>query len=255
MTALRAAVEVELRKAVASRVLRATTLLVVLGIAVIAGAMVTAADAGNEQVVAKLGPLAGLTGWRLLTGVTAQITAAAALLAFGVGLSWTFGREFADRTITGLFALPVPRGTIALAKLVVHLAWVVLVAIALTAVVLVAGLALRLGPLDADVASQLGRQLGLVVLTGLVAVPAGWAATLGRGLLTGIGTTLAILVVAQVTAITSLEAAAWLPFAAPALWALDPDSVHGGQLALVLVVPAVSTLLTVQAWQRLQLDH
>ncbi|GHG54614.1 hypothetical protein GCM10011331_20540 [Flavimobilis marinus] len=255
MTGLQTSVHVELTKAWRSRVLRTTTLLVVVGIAAIGGAMVAAADGGNAQIVAKLGPLADRTGWALLTGVTAQITAAGALLAFGVGLSWTYGREFADHTVTGLFALPVPRSTIAVAKLVVHLVWVLVVALALTALVLVAGLALRLGPLDADVVAQLARQLALGTLTGLVAVPAAWAATLGRGLLAGIGATLAILVVAQVTAIASLEVAAWLPVAAPALWALDPGAVHAGQLATVLVVPLGFGALTVLAWRRLQLDR
>src|SRR5699024_1768559 len=194
------------------------------------GILVAAARAGNEQILAQLGPLADTTGWSLLTGVTAQITAVGALLAFGVGLSWIFGREFTDHAITGLFALPVTRPTIALAKLLVHLLWTVAVALALTVLVLAAGLLLGLGPIDAEVQRQLLRQGVLTLLTGLIVTPAGWAATLGRGPLPGIATALILLIAAQVTAIAVPDAAVWLPVSAPALWALQPDMVEAGQL-------------------------
>lgn len=255
MSSFRAAVWVELRKACASRVLLTTTFLVVAGIALLAGVLVAAARAGNAQILAQLGPLADAGGWTLLTGVTAQITAAGALLAFGVALSWTFGREFTDHAITGLFALPVTRSIIALAKLLIHLLLTVAVALALTVLVLAAGLLLDLGPIDADVQRQLARQAMLTLLTGLIATPAGWAATLGRGPLLGIATTLVILVAAQVVAIAVPGAAAWLPMSSPALWALQPGSVHAGQLTLVAVLPIAFAVLTAVTWRRLQLDR
>lgn len=255
MSGLGAALHVEVRKAMASNVLRTTTVLIVLGVAVLAGALVAGVRAGNEQVVAQLGHLSGLSGWHLLSGVTAQITAAGGLLAFGIALSWTFGREFGDGTVTGLFAVPVSRPVVAVAKLLVHLGWVVLVALALTGLVLAAGLALDLGPVDSAVLGRLARQLALTVLTGLIAVPAGWAATLGRGLLPGVATTVGVLVVAQVSVIAAPAAAAWLPFSTPALWALQPHLVDGAQLAVVVAVPAVFGALTAVAWSRLQLDR
>lgn len=255
MNPFRTAIQVELRKAVASRVLGTTTILLVVGIGVLAGSLVAAARAGNAQILAQLGPIAGETGWTLLTGVTAQITAAGSLLAFGVALSWSFGREFSDGTITGLFALPVTRPIIALAKLSIHLLWTAGVAITLTAIVLAAGLLLQLGPVDDVVFQQLTRQAVLTLLAGMLAFPAGWAATLGRGPLPGIAATLAIVVVAQVVAIASPGTAGWLPLAAPGLWALQPDAVHAGQLALVAVVPAVFAALTALTWRRLRLDR
>lgn len=249
------ALNVELRKALASTVLRTTTILLAAGIAALAGTLVAAARSGNEQILAQLGPLADQTGWSLLTGVTAQITAAGALLAFGVALSWTFGREFTDGTVTGLYALPVTRPTIALAKLAIHLAWTGLVAAALSALILAAGLLLNLGPIDGDVLHQLTRQAVLTLLTGLLAFPAAWAATLGRGPLPGIATTLAILIAAQVTAIATPDTAAWLPLSAPALWALQPTAVHTGQLATVAIIPTSFAALTAITWRRLQLDR
>lgn len=255
MNSATTALHVETRKALASRVLLTTTILLVAGIAVLAGALVAAARAENEQILAQLGPLADQTGWNLLTGITAQITAAGALLAFGVALSWNFGREFTDGTITGLFALPVTRLQIALAKLAIHLLWTAAVALTLTALIFAAGLILNLGPIDPDVFDQLARQAVLTILTGTLAIPAAWAATLGRGLLPGIATTLVILIAAQVTAIANPDTAAWIPFSIPALWALQPEAVHTGQLTTAAIMPITFTALTGITWHRLQLDR
>jgi ABC-2 type transport system permease protein len=255
MNALTTAVAVELQKALASRVLRSTAVLMVAGVALLCGALVGAAGAGNGQVLDQLGPLGHQTGWPLLGGIAAQITAAGGLLAFGVALSWSVGREFTDGTIVGLFALPVPRSHVAVAKLVVHVLWCAAVAVALTVALTALGLALGLGPLDGAVLGQLGRQLGLGLLTGLVATPAAWAATLGRGLLPGVATTVGLIVAAQVAVVAAPGRAGWFPLAAPALWGLRLGEVGPPQLALVALVPLAAGALTALAWQRLQLDR
>jgi ABC-2 type transport system permease protein len=244
---------VETRKTRASRVVIATTVLLVAGIAVLAGALTWAATNGNEQVVAQLGPVGARTGWDLLLGVVAQITAAGALLGFGVALSWLFGREFAEGTITGLFALPVSRQAVASAKLAVYLAWAILVATVLTVLLAGVGLALALGPVDTGVLTGLARQHLLTVLAAVLAVPSAWAATLGRGLLPGIATAIGLIVVAQVMVVAGTGA--WFPLAAPALWALDPAAVTATQLALVAVVPALFVPATLRTWRTLQLDR
>ena len=198
MTGLGAALAAEARKTAASRVVSSATVFLVAGVAVLAGTLTWAADAGNAQVVAQLGPLAATEGWDRYLGVAAQITAAGTLLGFGVVLSWMVGREFADGTIAGLFALPVSRPAVALAKLAVHLLWAVFVAAVLAAVLLVVGAILRLGPVDG---AGLVRQFVLTVLTAGLSVPAAWAATLGRGLLPGIALTIGTVAVTQVAVV------------------------------------------------------
>lgn len=255
MKPMRTAIYVELRKALAARMLRTTTLLIVAGIVILAGSLAAAATNGNEQILTQLGPLADETGWKLLTGIAAQITAAGGMLAFGVALSWIFGREFTDGTISGLFAMPISRPMIALAKLFSYILWTVAVAFALAFLTLIAGLIFEFGSIDGDVLSALVRQTVLTILVGMLATPAGWAATLGRGPLPGIAVTIMLLVAAQITAIAVPDAAAWIPFSAPVLWALQPDAVHIGQLALVALIPVFFSVLTGIAWRRLQLDQ
>ncbi len=250
---MRTAIVVEFRKAAASRTLWVTSVLLAFGIPTLAGALSAAARAGNEQILAQLGPLGGASSLELLTGITTQVSAAGALLAFGVGLSWLFGREFADNTVTGLFAQPITRRSIALAKLCVFLLWAGATACALIAATSAAGLALGFPLGDGAGAGQV-RLFALLVSTAALATPAAWAATLGRGLLPGIAVTILILITAQIAAIAAPHAAPWVPIAAPALWALVPGSVHPGQLALVLIVPIIFSAATALAWHRLQLD-
>jgi ABC-2 type transport system permease protein len=248
-----AAVAVEGRKALAARVPVATAVLLVAGVSLIAVGMSLAARGGNQQVVAKLGPAASVGGWDGLVGISLQVTAAGGVLACGVMLTWIIGREFADGTVSGLFALPVRRPTIALAKLVVYLLWSAAVGVALAAMLALVGLALGLGWPDVAAGRLLLRVFGLTVLSALIAAPAGWMATLGRGLLPGIAATVGTIVVAQVMVVAGTGA--WFPFTAPALWALQPAAVSPPQLALVLVVPLVFATLTIHAWHRFQLDR
>ncbi len=243
---------VETRKARSSRVLWSTGLLLVLGLCGLTATMVLAARSGNAQLLAKLGPQAASGDWPALLSAAAQITSAGGLLAFGVGASWLYGREFADGTVSGLFGLPVSRGRLAAAKLVVFAGWSLLISVLMTVVLLGTGLVLGLGVPDGAAVAGLGRQFALGVLTAAIAVPAGWAASLGRGLLPGIAATVGILVLAQVAVLADF--ASWVPFVAPAMWALQPAT----SPVILLVVPSVPILFgvaTVSLWRRLQLDR
>ncbi|MEV0284819.1 ABC transporter permease [Kribbella sp. NPDC050820] len=244
----------ELTKFVRATVVRASTIIMVLGITLICSSMLLAVRTDDPQLAAKLGPLIHPGGWGGYLTIAAQVTAAASLLGYGVVLSWLFSREFAEGTITGLFAIPVSRPTIATAKLVVYLAWACVTAAALLIALIPAGLAAGLGPVPADVVPAMARQFVLTVLTAAIATPAAWAATAGRSVLAGIATTIGILVLSQITVVAGTGG--WFPFGAPALWAISNGAnVTILQLALVVPVLITATGLTLRSWQRLQLDR
>jgi ABC-2 type transport system permease protein len=247
------ALATESRKAVASVVVRSATVLLVVGISALSVAMSLAVDSGNEQLRAKLGPIADEDGWSRLTGLESMISAPAGLLGFGVVLSWMVGREFAEGTVSGLFALPVSRRDLAAAKLIVFWIWTVAVAMILAISCTLLGLVLGYGVPAGEDASRLLRLLAVVVLTGLLALPAGWAATLGRGLLPGVATTIVLITLGQILVVANTGA--WFPVAAPALWAVSPAEVTRLQLALVPFTSVLVAGLTTRTWHRLQLDH
>ncbi|MGI8721294.1 MAG: hypothetical protein ACR2JG_03610 [Geodermatophilaceae bacterium] len=120
---LGAAMSTEARKIGTARVGVATMIMLDVGIPVVCGAAVLGARSDDAALAAKLGPLVADGGWAGYLSASAQVTAVAGLLGFGVVLAWQFGREFSDGTITGLFAIPVRRATIGAAKLLVYLGW------------------------------------------------------------------------------------------------------------------------------------
>ncbi|MGV8895070.1 MAG: ABC transporter permease [Rhodoglobus sp.] len=249
---MRAALATEAAKFTRARVPVVTSVMLTIGIAVLCSAMLGALGSGDPQLTAKLGALADPGGWVGFTATASQISAIAGLLGFGVVLSWMFGREFADGTVSGLFALPVGRGTIAAAKLLVYLAWAAGVSLLLVAVLIPLGLALGLGEVPSDAVQPLGRLAVVTFLTALLAIPAAWAATLGRGLLAGIGTIIGIVIAAQVAVLGGIGA--WFPFSSPGMWATGaPVSIT--QLALVAPLAVAASVLVVIAWRRLQLDR
>lgn len=240
-------------KLTGSTVGRVGSVAVVVGIAVLSGAMLLAAASGDPQLLAKLGP-AATRDWTGFLLTAAQITAAGGLLGFGVVLSWMFGREFGDGVIGGLFALPVRRSTIALAKLLVYALWAVAMSVGLAVVLLVVGQIAGLGGLTADTWVALARQVGLGVMTAAIAAPVAWAATLGRSVLAGVSVAIGLVVIAQVSVLAG--AGGWMPLASPALWAISSgQDVTLLQLGLVLPYVGVFTLVTAGAWRVMQIDR
>lgn len=250
---MNAALRVEALKLVRSPVGVIATAALVGGTLLLVAGMLTAVASGDPELTAKIGSSATFD-WAGLLGIAAQITGAGGVLACGVVLAWLFAREFTDGTITGLFALPVGRGQIAAAKLTVYLVWATVVSVAVAAALLLLGLVFGFGLPDLSTWAGIVRQVALGVLTAVIAVPVAWVATASRSLLAGVGSAVAIVVVAQVGVVMGADG--WMPLAAPALWAIS------GGLAVTPIQLMAAVLLafaigagTVVNWRRLQLDR
>lgn len=253
MSPLRAAIVAEVVKVMHGRAVLATSALLVVGVLALAASFALAARSGNAAVLARLGDLADGTPWEIYLGGATQITGAAGVLAAGVVLSWIVGREFADGTVTGLFGLPVSRGQIAVAKSLVYLGWAATISVVLLPILLGGGLLLGLGAIGPTEVASAGRVAVLGFCSALVATPAAFFATLGRGYLTGIAATVVVVASAQIAVLAG--AGFWFPVATAALWAIAPAVVPAGALALVATLPAVFLGGTVVAWSRMQLDR
>ncbi|HTL40761.1 MAG TPA: ABC transporter permease [Pseudolysinimonas sp.] len=242
-------VRIELHKLAASLVGRVATAAVIGGVTVLSVAMLFAVRSGRPEITAKLGALTD--DWAGFLSAAIQVTGAGGLLGSAVVLGWMLGREFTDREIAGLFALPVGRAQIAGAKLLAYLVWSIGVAVLLPLAVLVAGAAAGLGAPDVAGLARLGA---LSLGGALLATPVALAATLGRSVLAGVGVAVGLLVIAQVSVIAG--AGGWMPLAAPALWAVSAGQlVSPGQLLLVPVFSGVFVVLTLVGWRRLEVGR
>lgn len=251
---MRVAIWAEAIKLAGSTVGRVGSIAIVVGIAVISGSLLlAAATTTDSQLLAKLGPVAD-GDWRGFLLGAVQITGAGGLGGFAVILAWIFGREFGDGTITGLFALPVRRSTIALAKLVIYAAWVSAMSVTLALALLGVGWLAGLGAPDAETWWMLSRQAALGIMSMALTIPVAWAASLSRSVLGGVSVAIGLVVVAQVSVLAGLGG--WMPLAAPALWALSEGTgVSIVQLSLVVPFGALAIMATVVTWRRLQLDR
>ena len=253
---MNAAWEVELLKLRRSTAARAAALVVAVGVpGLSAGFTAVGLAGGDSQMAVKVRPMLVGEGWAAYLGMVGQVMSIAMLLAAGVLVSWSFGREHADGTFGSLFAIRTPRHHIAGAKLAVLLLWGSVVGAAAVVVAGGLGAAIGLGPPGVDAARGAARILAVAVAALLLSLPLAWVASALRGPLPGITALLGVVVVTQV--VTVAGAGAWFPYAAPGLWAglggaAAAASVTPLQLALVVPVGVLGGLLTLRWWRRAQ---
>jgi ABC-2 type transport system permease protein len=188
-----------------------------------------------------------------LLNLLGQILAIGGVFIFGILTVWIFGREFADRTVKDILALPTSRTAIVAAKFVVTAGWSALLTLYMFIIGLAIGAVLRLPGWSWDV---IGTGLVRLVATaamvvGLVAILA-LATSAGRGYLTGIGAMILVVFTAQVVA--ALGYGQYYPWSVPALYIgiAGPQAgpVGATGVAGVVAVSIASVAVTLSWWRR-----
>ena len=251
---MRAALAVEalkLWKATAARV--AAAAVVVITPAMSAGFVAYARTDPDGPMGAKILPMLQGTGWAAVLGFVGMILSIAGLLAVGVVIAWSFGREFTDGTFGSLFAIPTSRRQIALAKTTVLVAWGAAIAVATVGLTLVLGVLTGLGRPDAAAWSGAGKVLVIALLTVLLAVPIGLFASLARSYLAGIAALIGTIFVTEIVTLTGVGA--WFPYAAPGMWSgMGGEelaaTVTAVQLALPVPVGLIGAAAVIWWWGR-----
>jgi len=93
----------------------------------------------------------GSVNWQIYFGLLNQIIAAIGLIGFAFVASWVFGREYSDRTVKDLLALPTPRSSLVLSKFIVITIWCVLLSFILFIFGLIVGGMLQLSGWSSEV--------------------------------------------------------------------------------------------------------
>src|SRR5690606_6466930 len=129
-----------------------------------------------------------------------------------------FGRELESGTAGALFGLAVPRGTVALAKCLVALAWIVSCVVLAVAVTVAASAVVA--TVSGEPLPAMAGALGAVAagtLGGGLALPFAWVATVTRSQLGTVGALAGMVALTQIVVL--LGGGSWFPYAAPSLWA------------------------------------
>jgi ABC-2 type transport system permease protein len=253
---MRDALSVEFLKLRRSAVALISGLLIVFLVPVICFGLVSVVEGSGTGLLAeKVRALVTGSGWRAFGGLLDQFAASALFVGVSVVVIWCFGREFSDRTVGSLFALPVSRNVIAWAKLIVVVGWSILVSTLMILFAAGLGAVGGIGPVNSTARGELSTVLVVAVLTSLLASTLALPASIGRGYLPAIGAMVLILMTAQLAVL--FEAGGWYPYAAPGLWAVTGNQgdlvVTATQLATAPVVAALVGVLTARWWQRFEL--
>jgi ABC-2 type transport system permease protein len=183
---LRVAVGTELLKARRSRVPWGVAAGFSLAPLVMGLFMIILKDPERARALGLLGAKAQLTAgtadWPTFLNLLGQAVAVGGAILFAFLTAWVFGREFADRTIRGILAIPTPRRTIIAAKSIVIAAW----ALAISTWVLALGLVIgALVGLPGWAAGDAGGSIAAIALAAVLTIGLQtWAACfagVGRG--------------------------------------------------------------------------
>jgi ABC-2 type transport system permease protein len=159
---------------------------------------------------------AGAADWPTYFALLTQAVAVGGLILFGLVAIWVFGREYADRTVTDLLALPTPRTAVVGAKFVITAVWAGVLTLIVYALGLAVGGAVGLpGWSPGLAAGAAGRIAAAAGLTVALVTPFAWAASAGRGYLPPVGVMFLALFLSQV--IAALGWGAYFPWSVPAL--------------------------------------
>ena len=194
--------------------------------------------------------VAGSADWPTYLALLAQATAVGGFILFSLIGSWVFGREYADRTIKDLLALPVSRSAFVSAKFLVVAVW----SFALSGMIYLIGLAVgnlvALPAAEPQVMLEGGLTLaGTASLTLAVVTPVIFFANSGRGYLAPIGVALLATVSAQLIAWTGWGE--YFPWSIPALYSgivKNQPVVLGGTSFILVGLTSLAGLAATFLW-------
>lgn len=199
-------------------------------------------------ISAKAELMAGVADWPTYLDLLAQSIAVGGLILFSLIGSWVFGREFVDRTIKDLLALPTGRSAIVSAKFVVIVLWSVLLAAIVYFVGLGVGLAVDLPSVASEIIRQGSVRIVLSALLTIVSItPILFFASAGHGYLPPMGVAILVIFLSQIIAV-----AGWgefFPWSIPALYSQGVDL---GVISFVIVAitGVVGVVATFLWWER-----
>jgi ABC-2 type transport system permease protein len=166
--------------------------------------------------------LAGTADWPTYLKLIAQATAGGGMVLFSLISSWVFGREYSDRTIKDILALPTSRSAIVVAKFIVVMVWSVALTVLICLLSLCAGAAVGLSQASLQILFEGGSTIALSACLSIALVtPIAFFASAGHGYLPPMGFMFLALLLAQVIA-----AAGWgeyFPWAIPGVYSQGED--------------------------------
>ncbi|MGZ3583136.1 MAG: ABC transporter permease [Ktedonobacterales bacterium] len=195
---------------------------------------------------------AAAADWPTYFSLLEQSVAIGGFVVFGFVATWLFGREYSDRTVKDLLALPTTRQEIVTAKYIVLIVWSTTLTVLVYALGLAAGALVGLPGWSLGLALAAAGQLAVTAgLTVALVTPFAWVASAGKGYLLPVGAMFLAIFLAQVIAAIGLGP--YFPWSVPALTSgvAGPAGQTVGPLSYLLVVlTGLAGIAATAAWWR-----
>ncbi len=167
---------------------------------------------------------------------------------FGIITSWVFGREYSDRTLKDILALPTPRTAIVCAKLTIIAVWSAALVAILLIVSFLVGRAVSLPPAPGELLlAGMVRVTGSALMTIALVTVVAFVASAGRGYLAPFGIILLVVILAQILSVTGWGE--YFPWAVPGLY--SQGEAIGFTSYLIVILTSLAGLGAVIAWWEL----
>ena len=207
--------------------------------------------AHSSILLSKATMMPGNADWRTYFTFFSQMICGAGLLIFGFSASWLFGREYSDKTIKDLLALPLPRSSMVIGKFLVLLFWCVLLFVIGSLAALAAGHILNLQGWSLEFGIHCLQlmfyatlmNVGLNMLTAFFAC---WT----RGFLAPIGFVVLTLVLGNF--IGMLGFASYYPWGIPMLFAMkgiEGNPLGAASIAIIIATGCIGFVTTLLWWR------
>lgn len=214
----------------------------------------------HPEIASKLGIIGtkasmlrlGKANWPTYLGFLTQGMAGIGLIGFGFVTSWVFGREYADRTVKDILALPVSRSYIVTAKFIVVALWCLMLSIVFWIFGLIFGRVIGIsGWTDVLIISFTNTYIIATLLTILLCTPVAFFAGYSRGYMLPMGFVILTMLLANFTGLIGLGP--YFPWAIPGLYGI-PEGTEGMHLTItsyiILFLTCISGTAGTLAWWR-----
>jgi ABC-2 type transport system permease protein len=233
------------------------TLLAFSGIGITMGLMVFVSKnpelVGNSAMVSAKASMFK-DDWSSFFGLLIMIILTLGTIGFGTITAWVFGREYSDRVVQDLLALPVPRYSIVLSKFITIIAWSFLLSLILFVSGTLTGFLVNISNWSIVIAYHYFIIFLITsFFTILLCTPVALVASFTRGYLAPLGFVIGTLIVTQIMFVGIPNITPYFPWAIPAIYsgisgagAPNPDLIS---YIILISTTLLGFLGTVAWWQ------
>ncbi len=195
----------------------------------------------------------GEANWDGYFQLLMQGIAGVGLVGIGFVSSWVFGREFTDRTIKDLLALPISRSNLVVAKFILIFFWAFLLSLVYLITGMLIGYGIGLPGWSQDMALHyIGRYLVTNLLMALLITPFCFLASYSRGYMLPLGFAILAVILSNFSGMLGISN--YFPWAIPGLYGAANGVEIQSPVAVSYVI-LVATFLagligTVRWWNR-----